>query len=379
MKKLLCVAVAATFLISCSKNKPEGYHISGTIDLADATEVFIEIPQGNDLVTIDTAVVTNGNFELKGKAEEIAVAYLQAQGIKGKIPFILENQTMNAVIYKDSLNASKVTGSYNNDEFVRFNKEFTEAQRGVHRKVQEFEERNKETIMKAKESNNAEVMDELSKQHRAIRNETTVFMQDYASDNPKSYVSLLLISRMVNSPEIDFQKLKSSFEALHKDLKLTKLGQEAEEKIKAISATAIGQVAPDFSAPNPQGKTISLKESLGKVTIIDFWASWCRPCRIENPNVVALYKDYHEKGLNIIGVSLDREHQREQWIEAIATDNLTWAQISNLVGKQDQDPIAMLYGVKSIPATFILDENGRIIAKDLRGGELRAKVEELLR
>lgn len=118
-----------------------------------------------------------------------------------------------------------------------------------------------------------------------------------------------------------------------------------------MTSVQIGQVAPNFSAKNPEGKTVSLKESLGKVTIIDFWASWCGPCRAENPNVVALYNEFHGKGLNIIGVSLDQDEAK--WKEAIAKDKLAWAHISNL--KFWEDPIAKQYNVKSIPATFILD------------------------
>ncbi|MFM9987920.1 peroxiredoxin family protein [Flavobacterium sp.] len=137
---------------------------------------------------------------------------------------------------------------------------------------------------------------------------------------------------------------------------------------------SIGQSAPNFTAKNVDGKLVSLKESLGKITIIDFWASWCSPCRKENPNVVNLYNEFHAKGLNIIGVSLD--DKATAWKEAIAKDKLTWTQVSNL--KSWQDPIAVTYNIQSIPATFLLDANGNIIAKDLRGVELKAKVAELL-
>ena len=116
------------------------------------------------------------------------------------------------------------------------------------------------------------------------------------------------------------------------------------------------------------------KESLGKVTIVDFWASWCGPCRAENPNVVAIYKEFHSKGLNIIGVSLDKDAVK--WKEAIAKDKLIWTQVSNL--KFWDEPIAKQYNVESIPATFILDESGKVVAKDLRGEELKAKIIELL-
>ena len=160
------------------------------------------------------------------------------------------------------------------------------------------------------------------------------------------------------------------------EVKGTKHGKKVKTKLDELKSVEVGQKAPDFSAPNPEGKMVSLKESLGKVTVIDFWASWCAPCRVENPNVVALYNEFHAKGLNIIGVSLDRAGEDAKWKEAIAKDKLTWTQVSNL--KFWEDPIATKYNVKSIPATFLLDAQGKIVAKDLHGAELKAKVAELL-
>ena len=119
---------------------------------------------------------------------------------------------------------------------------------------------------------------------------------------------------------------------------------------------------------------MSLKESLGKATLIDFWASWCPPCRQENPNVVALYNDFHSKGLNIISVSLDEF--ADKWKQAIEQDKLTWTQVSNL--KEMKDPIAVQYGVTQIPTTFLLDASGKVVAIDLRDEDLKAKIKELL-
>ena len=118
----------------------------------------------------------------------------------------------------------------------------------------------------------------------------------------------------------------------------------------------------------------SLKENLGKATLIDFWASWCPPCRQENPNVVAIYKEFHAKGLNIISVSLDKF--ADKWKQAIEEDKLSWTQVSNL--KEMKDPVALQYGVTQIPTTFLLDASGKVVAVDLRGDDLKAKINELL-
>jgi len=179
---------------------------------------------------------------------------------------------------------------------------------------------------------------------------------------------------MFNNPKIEIEKIRKNYNALDQSLKNTKTGKTIKTKIDNYKSLEVGNPAPEFSAPNPEGKMLTLKESLGKITIIDFWASWCGPCRKDNPDVVALYNEFHSKGLNIIGVSLDKDDAK--WKEAIAKDGLVWNHVSNL--KFWQDPIAELYNIKSIPATFIVDENGKIIARDLRGEQLRAKIASLL-
>jgi peroxiredoxin len=175
-------------------------------------------------------------------------------------------------------------------------------------------------------------------------------------------------------------KITTYFNGLDKELKANKHGKKIKSQLDVINkpatpaGVAVGSVAPDFSAPDPSGKMVSLKQCIGKVTLIDFWASWCNPCRAENPNNVALYNEFHAKGLNIIGVSLDKDGAK--WKEAIAKDKLAWPQISNL--KYWDEPIRVTYGVESIPATFLLDANGTVVAKDLTGAALKAKVAELL-
>ena len=229
-------------------------------------------------------------------------------------------------------------------------------------------------------------MNVLNKGYQALQDEFVNLSYKHEEENPKSYISLFFIQQYFGDPKFDAARATKMYENLDPTLKKTREGKSIKKSLDEVktaenkvgsnpTAVEIGTAAPDFSAPSPEGKNISLKSSLGKLTLIDFWASWCGPCRKENPNVVALYKDFHAKGLNIIGVSLDEK--ADKWKEAIAKDQLTWTHISNLKGWED--PIARMYHVDGIPATFLLDENGVVIARDLRGSELRAKVASILK
>ena len=152
-------------------------------------------------------------------------------------------------------------------------------------------------------------------------------------------------------------------------------GKAIAAQIAKLESTAIGQIAPNFTITTPEGESISLYDIKGKVKLIDFWASWCGPCRGENPHVVEIYKEYHPKGLEIFGVSLD--NNKEAWVKAIADDGLVWKHGSDLKGWQSAP--AQLYSVSGIPHTVLLDENNKIIAKNLRGDELKQKIAELLK
>ena len=157
------------------------------------------------------------------------------------------------------------------------------------------------------------------------------------------------------------------------------IGKKIDAYIAQKEAQAnldIGKIAPNFSAPDPDGKIIALNDIKGKATIIDFWASWCGPCRRENPNVVKVYEKYHDKGLEIISVSLDRPNQQSRWLQAIEKDRLTWHHVSNL--QYFNDPVARMYNISAIPATFILDADGRIVAKKLRGSALEEQIASML-
>ena len=384
MKKIILLLSAAVVLFSCSKVGKDEYIISGTAKgVENGKTIILETQNEMGMVAIDTVKVENGKFEIKGKITEPAFHTLQLESAATKIPFILESGEISITIDKDSIQKSKISGTYNNDEYVKFNEEI----KVVQKKLMDFQTKNMQAMNTAQQTKDTAVINSLMKQFSEIQQEVGEASKakyiSYAETHPKSFISALIIQGMANDPTVDSKKTETIFNSFDESLKNTKPGKAIKTKLDQMKMPSVGATAApvgdakwsaDFSAPNPEGKIISLKQSLGKVTIVDFWASWCGPCRKENPNVVAIYKELHSKGLNIIGVSLDKDAAK--WKEAIAKDKLNWTHVSNL--KFWDEPIAAQYKVEAIPATFILDASGNIVAKDLRGDELRAKIIELL-
>ena len=371
MKKIVFIITSALLFVACNNLKDNEFLISGTANgIENGKKVFIEVQTETGTLAKDTAVVTDGKFELKGITEEIDLGFIRIENEQINLPLILEEGNININIVKDSLHKSTLGGTPNNDKFQKFNTE----SRAISEKVAKFEKDNGPEMQKAQMSNDTVTINKLLKEYKKFQNEMNDYSKKFIKENPDAYLSVLLLENFLMRQYLTPEEIKSYFEGLDKDVKETKSGKKIKTALDSMTAIVIGKPAPNFSAPSPEGKTISLKESLGKVTIIDFWASWCGPCRAENPNVVALYNEFHPQGLNIIGVSLDKDAAK--WKEAIAKDGLIWPHVSNL--KFWEDPIAKQYNVQSIPATFILDEKGNIVAKDLRGEELRAKVAALL-
>lgn len=382
MKKILLILAAASFVVSCNKLADNQFEVTGTVDPSlNGKDVVLEKQTPMGYVPLDTVKIENGKFTFKGEAIEPSLRFLQLQDLEGKAEFILEEGEIAIGVDKDSLYKTTKTGTYNNDKLTEYYNDINI----LRKRMMSFQKKNQAEMMTAYKNNDTVVMNKLNKEYEAIGSDMKDIADKFIDKNPKAYITVLLLKQAFSMDNMPYEAMKKKYDALDPEVKKTTEGKELGELVEkaktpvaaapaAAGSVEIGAVAPAFSAPNPDGKNISLKESLGKVTIIDFWASWCKPCRMENPSVVALYNELHKQGLNIIGVSLDKDAAK--WKEAIAADKLTWNQISNL--KFWDEPIAAQYGVKSIPATFILDATGTIVAKDLRGEELKAKVKELL-
>jgi thiol-disulfide isomerase/thioredoxin len=203
-------------------------------------------------------------------------------------------------------------------------------------------------------------------------------IENFIINNSDNFASVLAL---INLGSIDeyYDLYKSTSDTLDKYYLENNWISNIKEDLKAKETTSIGAIAPNFTINDTNGKPVSLTNFRGKYVLIDFWASWCKPCRDANPNLVRLYQQYKPKGLEIIGISLDDTtrtiNERNNWLNAIESDNINWIQVSDLIGAESE--AAKLYGVKSIPSTFLLNKEGKIIAKDLNGTLLNQKLSEI--
>ncbi|MBO6607415.1 MAG: redoxin domain-containing protein [Psychroserpens sp.] len=292
------------------------------------------------------------------------------------MPLIVENDVITIAFDKDRIDNTVITGTRSNELLANYYADLRELANKRAKSIGQFRTSDDPAVKKQAEQNVVNINLEQSK-----------LPFKYMSEYKEDIFPLVLINDMLNNKDADLNKLAAALDGLDSDVKSEGFGQMVSNKLEtirkqraALSATEIGNKAPEFTAPTPDGKQLALNDVLGKVTIVDFWAAWCGPCRRENPNVVKVYEKYHEKGLEIIGVSLDgttrQKDPKASWLKAIEQDNLTWHQVSNL--SYFNDPVARKYNISSIPATFILDENGVIVAKNLRGPQLEAKIAEML-
>jgi len=378
MNNLSFIAVAAAIVLNAAgcqspdANNNKGsvpdstYTLSGKIQGVDSGWVNL-LHRGSDPLSKDSAILRNGEFSLKGKlpAPEYCTITVHSGGEqKAAFDLFLQSGSITLSGRLDSLTATGVTikGSPTQDEYRQFlekEKYFDSAFRSLG-SVYEAAEAKK----------NGQQLDSVKTEMRLLGNRHGQAVKDYALSHPKSYVAAFEAYSNFSYDPDEAGKLDTIYTGMDSSIQASHFGKKIRETIASAKKTAIGQPAPLFEQNDVAGKPVSLASFKGKVVLVDFWASWCGPCRAENPAVLKAYKKYHPKGFTILGVSLDSK--KDKWEEAIKQDKLDWTQVSDLQGWKNS--VAIQYGVKGIPINYLLDKNGIIVARGLRGEELEKQL-----
>ncbi|HEY2582791.1 MAG TPA: TlpA disulfide reductase family protein [Mucilaginibacter sp.] len=371
MKKIILAAISfLPVLVFAQGGK---FEIEGTLGTFSApAKAYLQYRVKDKTIT-DSVNLKDGKFHFQGVVEGDPVYAILVFNAKGtgmshndyKTVFI-EKGTIT-VTGTDLIATASVAGTKTNDDNARY----ATALKPVNDAYDALEAKQKAATPEQQQSDAFEK--ENNKAEKEIEAQESALNKKFIQDNPDSFRSLITLESYAYGG--DYPDIQQLFDGLSTAEKETEAGKKFAERLPKLKAVALGAVAPEFAEADTSGKVISLSSFRGKYVLIDFWASWCGPCRHENPNVVKAFNRFKGQNFTIIGVSLDRPGAKDKWLKAIHKDGLTWTQVSDL--KFWDSKTAGLYVVRGIPQNFLLDPNGKIIAKNLRGDDLENKLEEL--
>jgi peroxiredoxin len=372
MKKLLFSAVALLPMLAFSQGTK--FTVQGKLGNYNApAKVYLQYRKEGKTI-IDSAVLTNGGFKFTGDAGAVpSQAYIllneKGAGMNSTRDYKAIYVEPGVITVNSVAEAAKakVEGTKTNAE----NEEYHALLKPVNDGYDAIEAKDKAATDDVKKSD--AYVKQSKADEKAIEEQEKTLNKKFIQSHPNSVISLNVLQSFAYSA--DYKDIEPLYNGLSADVKATKSGMEFGAIMSKLKGVAIGATAPEFAEADTAGKMVSLSSFRGKYVLIDFWASWCGPCRQENPNVVKAYNQYKTKNFTIVGVSLDRPNAKEAWLKAIHKDGLTWTQLSDLQFWKSKT--ADLYGVRGIPQNFLLDPNGKIIGKNLRGDDLEAKLAEL--
>jgi len=370
--KFAAIVIAGFLGVGQVSAQSSNYLIKGTITGASSGKVYLEHENASKKVLRDSAVLSaNGSFQFKGKVQSPQFYSIKLKTTKNPSTFILENSVITFIAPKDSLYKAVITGSKNQNVYMGFYngpwKVISQKAGDIYQRLDKAEQGGKvklDSLTRAGFDREFRVLDTLNQ----------AAVKAYVGQHPGSVGSAAIIyDRFIAYP--NFSVARSLFSILDPQVQKTLIGQHITQAFALDEKTAAGQMAPAIAMADKDGKIVHLSDFKGKYVLVDFWASWCGPCRKENPNVVAAYKKYHDKGFEVLGVSLDSN--KESWLKAVAADGLTWTHVSDLKGWANA--AAAEYGVKAVPASFLIGPDGKVVGRDLRGEALNKKLGELMK
>jgi len=359
MKYFLLLILLPGFLMAQNKVKPkknspseitiaksDSYVINGLVKgYPDGT--VVDLINGYNGTPESSGIVNKGMFSFKGNVTDPGLKIIVFNKNPPYISLFLDNSNIIITGNKDSLEKALITGSVLNDQFIIFNNTI-----------------NPYLNLFLPEAD----IDSLSGAN------ASKVLEGFVKKYPSSYVSPLAILRHFQVSN-DGEKMDALYNSLDAQIKAAPISQYISQQIVEAKKNPLGVVLPDFTQLDTSGNALSLSSLKGKYVLVDFWASWCGPCRQENPNLVSAFQRYKNKNFTVLGVSLDKA--KKPWMDAIKMDNLTWPQVSDLKGWQNA--VAQQFQIYSIPQNFLVDPSGKLIAKNLRGAALDQKLASLLK
>jgi len=341
-----------------------GYIISGKINGQNNKHVFLSVNISPGRIQKDSTTIIDSKFIFKGELAEPAPASIKIEGSNNELNLFLDNSNITIDATNSGLDRATISGSKENDLYASFNKTVkpylvTEDDVNQYSKYETAKDNDKLKKMQA-------LFDDKETKRTAV-------VKQFVAQNPDAKASAYLT--IVYLSELPYQQLMDAYQQLSVRVKESAYGKYLQKLLVRSAKTAVGRNAEDFVQNDASGNPVHLSSFRGKYLLIDFWASWCEPCRLENPYLVSAYKKYNSKGFDILSVALEQPDGKENWTKAISNDGLSWTNVSDF--KYFNNDVAVQYGISNIPANLLLDKEGKIIAKNLSTEELEKKLEGL--